>query len=196
VDPSFQRWEREDGPPSRVLHPHARGRAEYYKKIAEATSANDLSCFVAYAAAGLRDGLQGVFETIQQSLFAISWENYVHEEIGGLKEQGNKDTKIRRLRSLALAMPSDRSVAFGDVALLTPKVAKEYSKMSKPTLSRDLSLLTELKLIVKDDAGYRANISTLRSFTPAAAGRIGERPFRAKSPTGGPYLHSPLLLLL
>jgi Fic family protein len=148
-------------------------RTEYYRKIAESTSVSDLSGFIAYAVSGLRDGLQKVFETIQQSLFAVSWENYVHEEIGRLKAQGNKDTKIRRLRSLALAIPSDRSVAFGDVPILSPKVASEYSKMSKPTLSRDLALLVEMKLLVKDDAGYRANTGMLRSFVPTATGRIG-----------------------
>ena len=45
--------------------------------------------------------------------------------------------------------------------------------MSKPTLSRDLSLLAELKLIIKDDPGYRAKIATLSLFAPAATGKIG-----------------------
>lgn len=148
-------------------------RAEYYRRISEATAANDLSGFIRYAALGLRDGLKEEFETIQESLLAISWENFVHAEVGGLKAKGLKDTTIRRQRSLALAIPADHAVPFSAIESISPEVAREYTAKSKPTLARDLAQLVELKLVVKEETGYRANIEILGNLTPASTGRIG-----------------------
>jgi Fic family protein len=148
-------------------------REDYYRKIEEATATDDLSLFIAYAALGLRDGLKDIFERIQEGLFRIVWENYIHDRVGSLRVKGRNDATIRRLRLLALAMPIEKDAAMGEVANLSAKVAKEYATKSRPTISRDLSVLLELGLIVKSDAGYRANIDTLRSLAPVSTGRIG-----------------------
>jgi DNA-binding transcriptional ArsR family regulator len=114
-----------------------------------------------------------MFEKIQEGLFRIAWGNYIHDRVGSLREKGRNDATIRRLRLLALAMPIEKDAAMGEVANLSAKVAKEYATKSRPTISRDLSVLLELGLIVKSDAGYRANIDTLRSLAPVSTGRIG-----------------------
>jgi Fic family protein len=148
-------------------------REEYYRRIEEATATNDLSAFIAYAALGLRDGLKDIFEKIQEGLFRIAWENYIHDRVGSLRERGKNDATIRRLRLLALAIPVDKDASAGEVTSLSAKVAKEYSTKSRPTVARDLAALLEVGLIVKSGSGYRANIDTLRSFAPVSTGRIG-----------------------
>jgi len=147
-------------------------REEYYRRIEEATVKNELSAFIAYAALGLRDGLKEIFERMQAGLFRITWENYIYDSVGSLREKGKNDMTIRRLRILALAMPIDKAVSATEVASLSAKVAKEYATKSRPTIARDLAALLELKLIVKSDASYRANIDLLRSFAPVSTGKI------------------------
>lgn len=147
-------------------------RDEYYREIEKATESNDLSSFIAYAALGLKDGLKGIFEQIQESLFRIAWENYIHDRVNALRDKGKYSSSIHRLRLLALAMPTDSEANGNEVAKLTPDVAKEYATKSKPTLGRDLAILLELGLVVKSSAGYKANIDSLRAFAPVSTGRI------------------------
>lgn len=120
----------------------------------------------------MRDGLKEVFETIQSSLFRISWENYIHDRVGELRTEGRNDGTIRRLRILALAIPADRVVPFRDLVELNPKVAKEYAGKSKPTLSRDAASLVELGLVVKTETGFNANAEVLKGHVPVSTVRI------------------------
>jgi Fic family protein len=147
-------------------------REEYYRRIEEATAANDLSAFIAYAARGLRDGLKEVFEKIQEGLFRVAWENYIHDRVGTLRENGKSDATIRRLRILALAMPLDAVASPGQVPSLSAKVAAEYARKSRPTLARDLAALVELGLVLRSEKGYRGNMDSLRSLAPESTGRI------------------------
>jgi Fic family protein len=147
-------------------------RDEYYREIEKATEESDLSSFISYAALGLRDGLKEIFEQIQESLFRIAWENYIHDRVNALREAGKYGASLHRLRLLALAMPLDSEVSPGDASRLTPDVAKEYATKSKPTLSRDLAVLTDIGLIVKSSSGYKANIDSLRSLAPISTGKI------------------------
>jgi Fic family protein len=147
-------------------------REEYYRKIEEATASNDLSSFIAYAALGLRDGLKGIFEQIQESLFRIAWENYIHDRVNALRGMGKYSSSIHRLRLLALAMPIDAEANSSEILKLTPEVAKEYATKSKPTLGRDLAVLLELGLVAKTDSGYKANVDILRTLAPVSTGRI------------------------
>jgi hypothetical protein len=105
-------------------------------------------------------------------LFGITWENYTYDSVGSLREKGKNETTIRRLRMLALSIPIDKDVNASEVASLSAKVAKEYAAKSRPKIARDLAALLDLKLIVKSDACYRANIDLSRSFAPVSTGKI------------------------
>jgi hypothetical protein len=69
-------------------------------------------------------------------------------------------------------MPLEAEVSASEIPKLTSEVAAEYAKRSRPTLARDLVVLSELGLVAKSSALYKANIDSLRTLAPASTGRI------------------------
>jgi Fic family protein len=139
-------------------------RPEYYRQLGEATRTGDLSQFIAYAVRGFRDGLSEILAKIQYSQFAIAWRSYIHEELADTHYQ--KDV-LRRRRMLALALPLDEGLTLEETMTVTPRIAREYAKLSDRTAMRDLEALEQLELVVRVDGLYQANTPALRMQMPS-----------------------------
>ena len=76
------------------------------------------------------------------------------------------DARRRQLiLDLSLAH-SDRPVSRADLLLISPRVAKAYADKTSKTLARDINALEEMKLLRKEEGGYRANKEIILAFLP------------------------------
>lgn len=139
-------------------------RPEYYRRLGEAGETGDLSGFIAYAVRGFRDGLAEILETIQYSQFEIAWRSYIHEVLADV--HGHKDVRKRR-RLLALALPLEEGVTPEEAMTLDPRVAREYATVTERTMLRDLQMLEEHELVVREGGTYFANTDALRMQMPS-----------------------------
>ena len=144
-------------------------RPEYYRQIHQACTSRDLGAFIAYAVEGYRDGLLETLATIQRHQFAIAWRTLIHERFA--KRRYRKKGVFRRRRDLMLNFPLDSTVSVDRLPLLTLDLAREYAKLTETTLLRDLKVLIDMDLVVRDmrNGGYRANTGLLHRRLPRAA---------------------------
>lgn len=139
-------------------------RPEYYRQLDRASKAGgNLTDFITYAVQGLRDGLRETLATIQRSVFETSWRSYIYERFAEVKYR--KDI-FKRRRDLALAMPLGMVLNIEQLAILTPKLARQYAKVVERTLQRDLAALINLELIVKSKKGFTPNAFALKFNLP------------------------------
>ena len=135
-------------------------RPEYYRQIANATSKRDLTEFIEYALLGFRDGLKETLEKIQENQLNIVWRAYVYEFFENLKH----NVVMKRRRILLLELPHYKTYSVKEIVLATPLIAKEYANLSERQIIRELDELVKDKLLLKDDAKYKANVFILQSF--------------------------------
>jgi Fic family protein len=119
-------------------------RSRYYVELDRISkSGGDTQEFVAYALQGFVDGLKEQIETIRKHQLGVAWENYVHQQFHGKKSAADS-----RRRELVLDLGADgKTVKISEIMGLSPRLAKEYADKTEKTLSRDLSVLTKMRLI-------------------------------------------------
>lgn len=141
-------------------------RPQYYRKIDQARKENDLTCFIEYAIAGLRDGLKESLRTVQESQFETAWQRLVYDTFGEV--QYRKKEVFKRRRQLLLSMPLDRELTLEELAVLTPDLARRYAARDVRALKRDIELGMDLGLLEEVSPGkrYRANASQLLQRMP------------------------------
>jgi len=139
-------------------------RSEYYRQLDRASrSGGDVVLFLTYAVRGFADQLREEVALIQGQQIAIVWENFVHEQLGGLSQDV---AERRRTLLLDLARKGD-FVPRAEIPELSPQLARLYATRTRKTLSRDLNALHEKDLIVRDRQGrVKANLDLLRQFLP------------------------------
>ncbi len=136
-------------------------RSDYYLQLSRASkSGGDVIPFCMYALRGLVDQLREQIQFIRDEQIKLFWQNHVHRTLGE-SETG------RRRQHLVL----DLSLQSGPVPKskltdVSPRVARDFARKDEKTLSRDLVELERLKLIEKDDNGYRARIETVLAYRP------------------------------
>jgi Fic family protein len=158
---------------SHILSNHYNNtRAEYYRQLQRASEAGNLSAFIEYALEGFRDGLENTIKIIQQDQIGLTWNNYVHDVIEKMEDEGKTPKICRRIRQLAYYIPADRFYSMDEIQFINPKITKDYQKLNWITLRRDLDLLVEKELLVIDKNKFCANYKLLNSFFSEASVQI------------------------
>ncbi|MFV1980769.1 MAG: Fic family protein, partial [Rhodothermia bacterium] len=147
-------------------------RFEYYRLLDKARTDNDLTQFIEYALLGLRDGLKGTLEGVQQSQRDTTWQKHIYDLFDAVPNPSSIVSKRRR--SLILQLPVGVGLTSDQIALVTPEVAVEYATKSKRTLQRDLEALVSLGLLARDDNVYLARIESIGHYN-ARRRRIEQR---------------------
>ena len=129
-------------------------RTQYYRELERASRTQEgMYGFVTYALHGLRDGLDEQMDMIRRHLWKVAWIHFVHEQFRSLRN----DVDVRR-RTLALALASlTGTVTFDDLPNLTPEVARAYADRSRRTLIRDVQVLQDRDLLVREGTSFRIN---------------------------------------
>ena len=139
-------------------------RNEYYSELKQASQKRDLSSFISYALQGFHDGFLKILEVVQIAQSETAWRSYIFEKFAALTY--HKKGVFKRRRSLVLNMPMGKDLGLDQLAILTPELAREYAKLSELTLKRDLKILIDLGLVVKDKDTYTINLEMLRIKMP------------------------------
>ena len=158
---------------SHILSNHYNNtRTEYYRQLQNATETGNLSAFILYALEGFRDGLKNTITVIHQEQTEQTWNNYVHDKIEEMRSEGKSQKTLQRLKQLAYSIPGEKYLAIDEIAILNPRIAADYRRLSSLTLRRDLELLTKKDILKTEKNKYRANLQLLYSFLPATSAPI------------------------
>jgi len=155
---------------SHVLSNHYNNtRAVYYRQLQYASETGDLSAFIQYALEGFRDGLENIIAVIHKEQTELTWNNYVHDTIENMRDEGKSQKTLRRLRQLMDCIPEKALLKIEEIRFLFPKIVVEYRGLNPMTLRRDLALLVGKELLKTEKNRYRANYELLHSFLPGAS---------------------------
>jgi Fic family protein len=161
---------------SHILSNHYNNtRTEYYRQLQNASETGDLSAFIEYALEGFRDGLENTIKIIHQDQVELTWNNYVHDVIEKMEDEGKNPKTCRRIRQLAYYIPADRFYTMDEIKFINPKIAKDYVKLNLITLRRDLDLLVEKGLLIMDKGKFCANYKLLNNFFSETSVQISRR---------------------
>lgn len=138
-------------------------RAEYYRQLSAASvSGGNIVPFLTYAVGGLVDQLKGQIAWIREQQMKVTWVNYVHEQFAN----DSTTTAVRR-RKLVLALTErDKPMPRGSLRKLTPQLTELYVGKTVKTLARDLNVLLDDLLIVRERGGYRAHREIVAGLLP------------------------------
>lgn len=141
-------------------------RSDYYRVLDRtSTSGGDVIPFVLYAVRGFVDGLRAQLDLIREQQWEVAWENYVHAAF-----KDNKGPTAERRRWLALDLTrSGGPVPRSSVRDLSPRLARAYASKTDKTLTRDLNVLQQMSLVLREKDGFVANRSLILAFLPAKA---------------------------
>ena len=142
-------------------------RPRYYRELQQGHRDRDLGAFIAYAVQGYLDGLLETLGTILQDQFRIAWRALIHDRFAA--QRYRKKGVFKRRRELMLHFPLGEAVPIEKLAVLNSSLARKYSNLTETTLLRDLRLLMEMDLVVRDEqtGGYRAHTELLHRQMPA-----------------------------
>jgi Fic family protein len=158
---------------SHILSNHYNNtRSEYYRQLQNASETGNLSAFIQYALEGFRDGLENIIKIIHQDQVELTWNNYVHDVIEKMEDEGKTKKICRRIRQLAYYIPGDRFLNMEEIIFLNPKIAKDYQKLNLITLRRDLDMLVEKELLIVDKNKFCANYKLLNNFYSEASAAL------------------------
>lgn len=142
-------------------------RAEYYRQLAQSSQVNsgrgDICGFLRYAIEGFADGLQEQCNYIDEVRLEIAWRSFISGHFQSLPSSG----AMQRRQAIARALSAARApLRKGQIADLSPQLARLYARKTEKTLSRDLNWLVEQDLIAREPTGYRAKTERILSFLP------------------------------
>lgn len=139
-------------------------RQAYYREL-EQTSlrSGHVLGFIKYALRGFVDGLHEQLNEIRRQQLEVTWVNYVHDFFRDKNTKADTRRKHLLLDMSLLQAP----VPPVHVREISVRVASSYIGKSQKTVARDLRQLESDGLIVRTEAGYRANVSTILAFFPA-----------------------------
>lgn len=141
-------------------------RSEYYRRLELASRGRDPSGFVLYAVQGFVDQLQEQLKWVRSQQLSVTWESYVYAQF-----RGQPSPSLQRRRALVFALSSQSEpVPKKAIRRLSPELAVAYATKTDKTISRDLNVLVDMKLVRKVKWGYQACIDNLRAFMPVVKG--------------------------
>lgn len=92
-------------------------RSEYYRKLNETSKNNlDLTHFINYARQGFKDGLQKIFNIVNQNQIELAWKNYVHEIFKTSNYFGESNTVNNRRLALILFMDIENEYVLEEIS--------------------------------------------------------------------------------
>ncbi len=144
-------------------------RDKYYERLAALSRLADgevppLDSFLEYAFQGMEDGLQEQLERIQRYQMEVTWQSLVYDRF-----RTSATASARRKRELLL------SLGFGTTAIssyndISNKLFHEhYRGKQYRTLTRDLTDLVDMDLLVRTPQGYRPKLEILYKMFPMKA---------------------------
>lgn len=139
-------------------------RTDYYRQLARSSRVeHGIYGFLAYAIAGLVDGLREQIDQIREHQQQTAWINFVHNQF----RDATTPTERRR-RTLALAVSqAGRALSLRDLPNFDVDTALNYSGLARRTLLRDLETLVERGLLkTGSDGRVQANRERLLAFMP------------------------------
>lgn len=143
-------------------------RTEYYRQLDKASrSGGQMDDFIAYAIQGLVDQLREQLAVVRKMQWDTTWKNYVYERFG----KGSPSHLRRRRLVLELSQLAEDGgwINRNDIPEISARLAREYSKRTIKTLSRDISAVAEMGLIERDGKKVRARKGMILAFLPARA---------------------------
>jgi Fic family protein len=137
-------------------------RTEYYRNLDRTSrSGSDVSDFLLYALQGFVDGLRSEIESIQNQQIAVHWINHIHNSFKGKNSQTDERKKELMLE---ISRSDSLDFSFQKIRHLTPRIAELYATLSDRTLSRDLSDLEEMGLLLRKEDQYSSNLQILKLY--------------------------------
>ncbi len=138
-------------------------RQEYYRQLALASSSDGgYLSFINYAVRGFVEALRQQIEVVKKQQLAITWRDYLRSAFE--KRQGAADQRRYKLaRDISAA---GGPIPLAEVGQVSPRVAAEYAKKSRFTLSRDLNELQTMGLISIEKGKCHARLEKLEAFLP------------------------------
>jgi len=150
-------------------------RNEYYRQLQKTSiSGGDIIPFIEYAVIGLVDELKNQLDLIRKEVFRVTWITYIHEQFRGK----NTESDIRRrdlTLDISVAHADEKSIDISNVKNVSPRIASRYTGLAQRTLSRDLAVLREMKLILSDrDGRIHPNYFIIFAFLPRRRESLNE----------------------
>lgn len=138
-------------------------RSEYYRQLERSsTNGGDFMPFVLYALQGLVDGLEEQHDIVRNDLERLVWRDLIDELLG--REQTRAD---QRRRALACGLYEvQRPLLLGEFFRNLPQLVPWYDDKTTKTLTRDLNMLKNHKLLVKDGSRWRARKEIVMGLRP------------------------------
>lgn len=141
-------------------------RSEYYQQLKRASQSNgDVVPFLVYAVQGFLDGLRSQIEIIQYQQWSVVWRDYVYRSFKGPQTEA----AVRRRRLVLDLALEKEPIPISKLTMLTPRLARDYAGKTRKTLTRDLNILEELGLVVKEKNRVRARGEILAHFGAVTA---------------------------
>ncbi len=143
-------------------------RPTYYQELKEASeSGGDVIPFIRYAIGGLVEGLREQVTFIGVQQVHDSWINMIHDLF-----RGKKGATGQRRKELVLAISREaKPIPVVEMVESIPKAARLYAGLSNKTMTRDITALKDMNLIVVQEGKVYANYELMRAFLPAKVAR-------------------------
>lgn len=149
-------------------------RDQYYRHLQDShgefrdgsyPAKGNLQGFIEYALQGLKDELDDQFSIIHGMQIRTIWHDSIHTQFR--KRFSENLTKSRQRQKRLILDLTDRfkqPIKKGEIRDLTPAVSRAYSQKTDRTIQRDLNELVKMKLLKRDETGYKLNINILMGF--------------------------------
>ncbi|MCK4806345.1 MAG: Fic family protein, partial [Candidatus Aegiribacteria sp.] len=145
-------------------------RAEYYRQLDAASRKGTMDDFINYAVRGLVDQLNEQMQVIRELHFDTVWRDFVYSHF---RQHSAPHARQRRLvLDLSKVKENNGWVDVASIPYLTPRLAEEYARKTRKTLSRDLNFLEKEHLIQRINGRLRANKDIILAFLPRKADLI------------------------
>ena len=145
-------------------------RAEYYRQLDTASRKGTMDDFINYAVRGLVDQLNEQMQVIRELHFDTVWRDFVYSRF---RQHSAPRARQRRLvLDLSKVKENNGWVDVASISHLTPRLAEEYARKTRKTLSRDLNFLEEEQLILRINGRVKANTDIILAFLPRKADLI------------------------
>lgn len=125
-------------------------RADYYRRLDQATRESDETVFIAYAVRGFVDQLEEQLDRIWDQQFVDRWEQFVYQTFGGVRSE----TQHRRLRLVLAVSKAGEPVPRAEIPTLTLALARAYADKTSKTVTRDLNAIRDLGLLRQEPTGF------------------------------------------
>ncbi len=154
-------------------------RADYYRRLGEASRDKTSLGFVAYAVRGFVDELRAQLDRIWAMQYEDRWEQYVYQRFGPLSTESKrrqlrlvKDLSRSSIKTTLGGLPTIEPIPRNRLRLLSPELALMYATKTDKTLTRDINAVVKMGLVIRRREGLLPASNVVLGFAPESrAGR-------------------------